>query len=574
MIIRIQASGSSFRGAGQYYLHDKAADASVDKALKPQSAERVWFTETRNCMNEDPFRALDEMWGVAADQQYLKMQAGVGRGGRFCEDPVKTIVMSWHKEDAPSPEHMVESADKFLKHMGWDNHQAVYAGHNDTEHAHVHILLNRINPDNGRTLDDYREQKRAQIWALQYEREHGQVRCEQREANAQQKARAREKERARDREVGAPFEPAPPYRAANDHLPHNVVMLSKPLEQQFEAQELQRAGRDAEAHEQLKAEQRQERQQFFVDGAKLFKATRIAAYKEVREEFKAEWREFYRDAKAAGVSVDRDTEASVRSATYFGYAGQWERATEVFDDRHAARDDILEPLRRQKADLVFRQNFAVAERQQDACAELREVREIQYQELLQRQTAERASLQAGIALDTAGVRQQPDREATDMLWAQVPSNQNAELGTVQPAPTPVEAGQRALEATLLSAIDQALPDKAGAYIDASPLTEREPGLGAVPTTQMTDLAAGAIGSVASYLADQLGELFAPTPPEVREAEAKAAAKREAEKSADAPALEKPKSDYDKMIADAIQIAQADRHWWTERDRGKDWERDQ
>jgi hypothetical protein len=39
-------------------------------------------------------------------------------------------------------------------------------------------------------------------------------------------------------------------------------------------------------------------------------------------------------------------------------------------------------------------------------------------------------------------------------------------------------------------------------------------------------------------------------------------------------LEKPKSDYDRVIADAIQIAQADRQWWTERDRGKDWERDQ
>jgi hypothetical protein len=222
----------------------------------------------------------------------------------------------------------------------------------------------------------------------------------------------------------------------------------------------------------------------------------------------------------------------------------------------------------------LRQKVTIAEYQQDACDALREVREIQYQELLQRQTAERASLQAGIALDTAGVRQQPDREATDMLWAQVPSNQNAELGTVQPAPTPVEAGQRALEARLLSEIDRALPDKAGAYIDVSPLTEREPGLGAVPTTQMTDLAAGAIGSVASYLADQLGELFAPTPPEVREAEAKAAAKREAPKSQEAPALEKPNNDYDRVIADAIQLAQADRQWWTERDRGKDWERDQ
>lgn len=558
MIIRIQASGGSFRGAGQYYLHDKAADASIEKALKPQSAERVWFTETRNCMNQDPFRALDEMWGVAADQQYLKMQAGVSRGGRVCAEPVKTIAMSWHKDDAPSPEHMIESADKFLKHMGWDGHQAIYAGHNDTDHRHVHIILNRVNPDNGRTLDDYREQKRAQEWALQYEREHGQVRCDLREANA-----AREQGKGRE--------------AANDHLPHNVIMLTRPLEQQFAADELQRAGRDAEAREQLKVEQRQERKQFFADGAKLFKATRVAAYKEVREEFKAEWRDYYRDAKAAGISVEREAEASVRSATYFAYAGQWERAREVFDDRHSGRDATLETLRERKADIELRQTATIDERQQDACDALREVREIQYQDLLKRQAAERTSLQAGVALDAAGVRQQPDRDATAMLWAQVPANQNADhaLEQAMPLPTRIEAGQQALEATALSAIDQAMPAESGAHVDASALSAREPGQGAAPTTQMTDLAAGTIGSVASYLADQLGELFAPTPPEVREAQAKAAAKQEA----DRPAPEPKANEYEKILAAAMRAVEAERQqqgdaWWKERDRGKGWERDQ
>jgi Relaxase/Mobilisation nuclease domain len=560
MIIRIQASGGSFRGAGAYYLHDKAADASIDKALKPQSAERVWFTETRNCMNQDPFRALDEMWGVAADQQYLKMQAGVSRGGRVCEDAVKTIAMSWHKDDAPSPEHMIESADKFLKHMGWDGHQAVYAGHNDTDHRHVHIILNRVNPDNGRTLDDYREQKRAQEWALQYEREHGQVRCDLREANA-----AREKSKGQGRE------------AANDHLPHNVITLTRPLEQQFAADELQRAGRDADAREQLKVEQRQERKQFFADGARLFKATRVAAYKEVREEFKAEWRDYYRDAKAAGISIERDAEASVRSAQYFAYAGQWERARDVFNDRHAGRDATLETLRERKADIELRQTATIDERQQDACDALREVREIQYQELLKRQAAERTSLQAGVALEAAGVRQQPDREATAMLWAQVPANQNTDrvAEPVVSQPSRIEAGRHALEATALSAIDQALPAESGAHIDASELSTREPGQSAAPTTQMTDLAAGTIGSVASYLADQLGELFAPTPPEVREAQAKAAAKQETER----PAPEPKGNEYEKILAAAMRAVEAERQqqgdaWWKERDRGKGWERDQ
>jgi len=560
MIIRIQASGGSFRGAGQYYLHDKAADASIDNALKPQSAERVWFTETRNCMNQDPFRALDEMWGVAADQQYLKMQAGVGRGGRTCEDPVKTIAMSWHKDDAPTPEHMIESADRFLKHMGWDGHQAVYVGHNDTEHRHIHIILNRVNPENGRTLDDYRERKRAQEWALAYEREHGQVRCDQREKNARDKANGQGRE------------------AANDHLPHNVIVMTRPLEQQFSAEELQRAGHDAEAKAQLKVEQRDERKQFFADGAKLFKATRSAAYKEVREEFKDEWRDYYRDAKAAGVAADRDAELAMRRAGQFASAGQWDKALEAFDQHHPAREAAIDHLRERKADIEMRQTAAIAERQQEACDALREVREIQYQELLKRQAAERSSLQAGEALESAGVRQQPDRDATAMLWAQVPSNQNADRTEDHPAVpqrSRIALGQQALEADALAAIDRAMPLEAGAQVDMSALGPRTPEQGAALATQTTDLAAGMMGGVASYLADQLGEMFAPTPPEVREANAKAEAKRDAER----PAPEPKDNAYEKIIAAAVRHVEEERarqgeEWWKERDRGKGWERDQ
>ena len=95
--------------------------------------------------------------------------------------------------------------------------------------------------------------------------------------------------------------------------------------------------------------------------------------------------------------------------------------------------------------------------------------------------------------------------------------------------------------------------------------------------QIADLAAGAIGGAASYLADQLGEMFAPTPPEVREAQAKADAKREAEKPAPAP--EDKTAGYTRHIEaamrviDAERLRQEDRAYWEERDRGKGFERD-
>lgn len=183
MIVCIEASGKSFRGAGRYYLHDKlpAPTAGVPRpSLNQQSAKRVRFALTRNCMNAAPVHALDEMWRTAQDQSMLKAQAGVKRGGRVCHHPVKTISLSWHKDDQPEPQHMIAAADAFIHHMGWHKHQAVYIAHSDTAHRHIHIIVNRMHPETGRTLDDYREHRRAQTWALAYETEHGITRCKRR----------------------------------------------------------------------------------------------------------------------------------------------------------------------------------------------------------------------------------------------------------------------------------------------------------------------------------------------------------------------------------------------------------
>ncbi len=122
------------------------------EGAEAQDGRARWFTDTRNCANFDPELALDEMWRTAEAQQWLKAQAGGRTSGRTCEDPVKTLSISWHKDDAPTPEHMIGAADAYLRAMNWHEHQAVYIGHRDTEHRHLHIVLNRVHPETGRTL--------------------------------------------------------------------------------------------------------------------------------------------------------------------------------------------------------------------------------------------------------------------------------------------------------------------------------------------------------------------------------------------------------------------------------------
>ncbi len=594
MIVRISASGGSFLGAGKYYLHDKlnedraqAVQSGERLAMRDQSDERVWFTDTRNTLNSDPERALEEMWRTAEDQAYLKMQAGVKRGGRVCEDPVKTISLSWHKDDRPDPQHMIDSADTFLKHMGWDNHQAVYVGHNDTEHRHIHIILNRVDHETGRTLDDYRERKRSQVWALAYEKDHDNVRCEERELRA-----AKREHRAPDLndskghapENQGPPSPQPARTPANDHLPHNVIMLSRPLEQEFNAEEQRRAALDEQERATLKAHQRAEREAHFKDGSKLFKAARHAAYDEVRQEFKAEWREFYKDAKAAGFGTDAAKDKCVADAIYLAYAGQWPEAREQFGGRGDQAKDVAAQFAERKSDIEARQKATIAERQRDVCDALHAVREVQYEELLQRQRNERAAWTAGTSLETLGLASsEPHPQGMEVVANQNQVAVPLPAPTLQPtpeqhqaatdSPTPIEQGQTAFMQDMIAAIDTVVPIEKGVAVHPPEIpTDAAPAV----THQLTDLAAGSIGKVADYLADQLGELFAPTPPEVRDAQAKADAKREADK----PAPEDKSNPYARQIEGAMRLIEEERRegdgraYWEDRDRGKGWERDQ
>lgn len=626
MIIRIQANGGSFRGAGLYYLHDKSADATLDKHLKPKTDERVWFTDTRNCLSIDPGRALEEMWRTAEDQAYLKMQAGVKRGGRVCEDPTKTLSLSWHKDDQPTPEHMVEAADALMKHMGWEQHQAVYVGHNDTEHRHIHIILNRVNPDTGRTLDDFREQKRAQSWALEYERSQDQIRCEQRESNAAREAGRREQgqhEAGRSNEPAdvnardvtadhAPMEaPAPSHgRAANDHLPHNVIMLARPHEQAFAADEQHRKAHDGSAHsvetvdqkEVLKERQRAEREAFFKDGAKLFKATRHAVYDEIRRDYRIEWRDLYKDTAAARKSAEKASEYAITRAHYFARVGQWDKAREAFKDRSSVRDAIEEQLNACKADLKQRQKEDLRERQGDACDALRQVRDVQYQELLQRQRDERAALRAGEALEAAGIgrdrpgygisKPPPENAANENRSVEASASRQTDQATATEVGVPAvsdarllqeapKARQIAEQVEQSAAIAQSIGRAASSEMTPIelPHVDSPDPTSIAPARGVSDLMAGGIGGAASYLADQLGELFAPTPPEVREAQAKADAKQASEREAKKPEHDDKAAAYARIIDSAVRLAEAERAqqgdaYWKERDRDKGWERDQ
>jgi hypothetical protein len=358
MITRLLPAGRSFKGLALYLGHDP----------KSNTADRVAWTHTINCAHDHVPSAVHEMYSTAMEAELLKQEAGVRSGGPALEKPVKHFSLSWHPSEEPTREQMIAAVESLLKHMGWDEHQAILFGHSDKEHRHVHCMLNQVHPETGLRLDDGFEKRRMSQWALSYEREHG-LFCEQRLLPVHERETSpdrttwlilKESERQHERAEHALRSYDPDYLARDDN--RRVI--------------------EHEEWKILKQHQREERESFFAQGRVEFNQLRSAIYRAVREEFRDEWREYYSERR-------RGADA---------------------DELAATRADILE-----------RQKAALDERRTEACAALREVRDGEYTDLLASQKEMRAELAArqeqGLRspqlLELAGERPAPEPGAGD-----------------------------------------------------------------------------------------------------------------------------------------------------------------
>lgn len=174
MIPRVSIRGHSFKGAGQYYLHDKEADTS----------ERVGWTQTHNLPTQDAEKAMKVMAFTAMHSDQLKRNAGVkltGRKNKLGE--VYAFSLGWNPEQEPSKEEMLQSSYDTLDKLGLSEHQAVMVYHQETDHPHVHVICNLVHPENGKMAKVYNDYLVLSEWAENKEREDGKIYCEERVIN-------------------------------------------------------------------------------------------------------------------------------------------------------------------------------------------------------------------------------------------------------------------------------------------------------------------------------------------------------------------------------------------------------
>ena len=322
MVPKIHAKGSSFKGAAAYLLHDK------DRAI---SSERVEWVETRNLAVDDPQMAWRIMAATALDQARLKAEAGVKATGRKSAQHVLHVSLAWHPEQEPSRAEMIAAAEGAMKAIGAGDRQAMIIAHNDEAHAHVHLLINRVSPEDGRHLSSSKDRIKLSKWAEGYEREGGRIYCEDRVVNNAMRAKGEYVKGPRD--VARHVFEAQRARAAND----NDLGRAEIARQKAKDHALALRGRNMAArHSQdwARLEQAHKARKAAL-GRRL--AKEIAQAREaVREEFRPAWRTLHREQASERKTFDE------LERSFFGRASNMVRTAKLSaQDIGAGRSDVI-----------------------------------------------------------------------------------------------------------------------------------------------------------------------------------------------------------------------------------------
>lgn len=105
--------------------------------------EKIGHAGGRNFFSSTHMGQKAEMIALARESVHSKM-------------PVQHWMFSWHEGEQPTREQVEEVVDIFLEKMGLTGHQTVYGLHYDTDNYHLHIAVNRMNPETGKVVQPHK----------------------------------------------------------------------------------------------------------------------------------------------------------------------------------------------------------------------------------------------------------------------------------------------------------------------------------------------------------------------------------------------------------------------------------
>ncbi len=143
-------TGSGFGGLARY-LHT---------GRKGDNPGRVAWTAARNLPTDDPELVPAMMRATAALSTRV-------------EDPVFHYSISWPEYEQLPEEDMLRIADRTLSDLDLEEHQAIIVAHNDTDHPHLHVMVNRVHPETGVAWEKWKYKTRLEKSLKAQEKELG-----------------------------------------------------------------------------------------------------------------------------------------------------------------------------------------------------------------------------------------------------------------------------------------------------------------------------------------------------------------------------------------------------------------
>jgi hypothetical protein len=122
---------------------DKQIADLVDYIRQPHNmnpGEKVAHSGGKNFLSATHSGQRLEMIALATESVHSKM-------------PVSHFIYSWRENEQPTAAQVDELVDIFLEHMGLTGHQVIYGLHFNTDNYHLHLAVNRMNPDTMKVVD-------------------------------------------------------------------------------------------------------------------------------------------------------------------------------------------------------------------------------------------------------------------------------------------------------------------------------------------------------------------------------------------------------------------------------------
>lgn len=123
--------------------------------------ERLGRVLVLNCRSDTAAKAILEIKALQKTKVNVK------------GDKTLHLIASFHATDVLSDETLKKVTLEIINRLGYQGHQCLVAEHTDTDHRHLHIVVNKIRPETGKMIEHWRAYKVLAEVARELETSYG-----------------------------------------------------------------------------------------------------------------------------------------------------------------------------------------------------------------------------------------------------------------------------------------------------------------------------------------------------------------------------------------------------------------